>query len=389
MPVLELQDSIAAYAHAARGAGAVDLCAAVWPGAPFPFVADALRRNTGSGSDYPPAQGQAELREAIASTYGAGVTPGNVTIAPGATGAMLLALAVLARPASSVILLEPGYQLSGAIAGSLGLSVRRVAAWGPPTSEQAWRLDVEAIAAALDGNVSAIIITDPDNPTGGVLAEEDWRDLDGLVRRNGCRLIVDRVYEHYPLGAVPCPTATLLDAGAIVVSSVTKWLHAAGLRVGWVLANTGETEALAQASAVLLGGVATPMQLAVADAIGRMPPDHLVKEAETAAQSRSALVAALAAQGMYAWPTAGGLFLNVPASSLGTSNSLDAWRALLAKGIGGVPSAAFRSSGETSAEAFVRLSFARDPATLEQIRTGRVRTPTIGSQAIYRERIGT
>jgi N-succinyldiaminopimelate aminotransferase len=377
----ELRDSIVAYARAARDAGAADLCSGVWPGDAPEFVQAALRAQPRAEADYPPPQGTASLRKAVAASYPGGcLSAGNVTVAPGATGALLIALSALAPRRSEVIVIEPGYPLSGYVVEALGLQVRQVAARVPPSPAGGWNVDVEKICAAIDDRVSAVIVTDPDNPTGAVLGENDWKRLIGAARSAGCCLIVDRVYEHYPLDAMPVPTSALVAEGVIVVASVSKWLHAAGLRIGWVLSPAGFADALAQTSALLFGGVAAPLQAAVANGIDSMPSDYLVKEAAAARRSRRTLVAALAARGIETWPADGGLFLNVPATSMKAADSYGAWRALLETGIGGVPSSVFRASAEEADEAFVRLCFAREPNTLRRPEHPRPRPKISGGE---------
>jgi N-succinyldiaminopimelate aminotransferase len=363
------EDSIVAHGNLARDANAVDLCSGTWPGAPVDWVGAAATQTAGQAiAFYPDARGSSALRAAVAYHYRDGrVSPTNVTVAAGATSALLVALAAMTHPGDTVVTIEPGYTLNGFTIERMGLAIRPVPAWSAPTDVSGWRLDVARVVAAMS-RAAALVVVDPSNPTGSVLSKTDWQGLIDAARRTGCRVITDRVYEAYALDAAPVATGWLLAEGVVVLSSMTKAFHAPGLRIGWILAESALGPTLERATSLLLGGVAAPAQAIAAAALTCMPAGHLAREAERARTLHRALASALAAAGIDAWPADGGLFLCVPARALGTGDSVQAWRRLLKLGIGGVPSSAFRSSPEPESDAFVRLTFARDFETIAQVR---------------------
>jgi aspartate/methionine/tyrosine aminotransferase len=366
-------DSITAYSRAALQTGAIDLCAGVWPDDATAILAGPGGEMVGIAG-YPPPNGRDVLRSAIAAIYDdPRISPAHVTVTPGATGALFTALEAIGQPGEDVLLAEPGYTLFGYPAGALGLRIRGVPARVPPQSGAGWRLDTRRLARAVARRTRGMIICDPDNPTGALVTSAEWDDLVNTADAHGLTVIADRTYESYAPRECLVPSADLVARGVVVVSSASKSLHAAGLRVGWILANPRLADRFGRSVSLLYGGVSSPAQGAVAAALHRLGAAGLLAEAKAAQGLHTELAGILTDQGLSPWPAEGGLFLTVPAARLGTRDAEVAWQRLLARGVGGVPSTAFgRKAG---GEAFIRLTFARSPATLSAVREALSQTP--------------
>ncbi|HEX9286683.1 MAG TPA: pyridoxal phosphate-dependent aminotransferase [Thermoanaerobaculia bacterium] len=201
-----------------------------------------------SPNGYPP------LVEAIASRYG--VQPANVATAVGCSGANFLALAALIEPGDGVLLEKPGYDPLAAASTLLGATISRF----ERRFEGGYRLDPDAIAAAMTPRTRVVMLSSPHNPSGGLASSEDLRGIARLAERHGFHGIVDEVYLDLAPGEHP-PAATLSPA-FVSTNSLTKAYGLASLRCGWALASAEVTEKIRRARDVV-------------DVWGPMPSDRM------------------------------------------------------------------------------------------------------------------
>ncbi len=190
-----------------------------------------------SPNGYPP------LVEAIASRYG--VQPANVATAVGCSGANFLALAALIEPGDGVLLEKPGYDPLAAASTLLGATISRF----ERRFEEGYRLDRDAIAAAMTPRTRVVMLSSPHNPSGGLASSEDLRGIARLAERHGFHGIVDEVYLDLAPGGHP-PAATLSPA-FVSTNSLTKAYGLASLRCGWALASAEVTEKIRRARDVV------------------------------------------------------------------------------------------------------------------------------------------
>lgn len=366
----EFNDTIAGYSREVARQGVANLCSGAWTVGTPPFLRRALQEVAADdAAAYAPPNGTDELRGAIAAHYSVpgtskSICPSEVTVTPGTTGALFLAFAAFFEPGDELLVPIPTYGVSVQAARAAGLQVRQIHAWLPPTEAHGWRLQDYAIRSEITDRTAAILLCDPDNPTGAVLGADDWSRLKAIAEEYDLLLLVDRTYERFPNRKIPVSTAVLADARTVVASSFSKSFRAAGLRIGWLISHQSWSERLAEASTLLFGGVPSPVQAGVTLALASMPPAFFDEQAAHATYLADCLARSLDKIGIAAWPVDGGLFLNVPAQSLGAPSSEEAWRDLLKKGLGGVPSSAFYTGPQFKAH-FVRLSFARPRHLLE------------------------
>jgi N-succinyldiaminopimelate aminotransferase len=365
----EFDDTIARYSRVAVQRGAADLCSGAWPAGTPDFLRRALGMTAGEdAAAYPPLNGIPALRSEIARHYFTPHAPrrvehDEVTIVPGTTGAMFLAFVAFLEPGDEILIPVPSYGVSIQAAKAAGVGVVRVPAWCSPAGQRGWMLDVGMLRRAINTRTAAVLVCDPDNPTGAILDPDDWIMLKALCHEHDLLLLVDRTYERFPNRKAPVPTAALADRRTLIASSISKSLRAAGLRVGWLITDSSFQERLAEAATLLFGGVTSVTQLACAAALKDMPFGFFDRQADESATLASGLADALAHTGIMTWPVDGGLFLDIPAKSIGARCSEQAWETLLRIGIGGVPSSAFFADPSYS-EPFVRLSFARSKTLL-------------------------
>ncbi|HEY6047604.1 MAG TPA: pyridoxal phosphate-dependent aminotransferase [Sphingomicrobium sp.] len=167
---------------------------------------------------YPP------LRERIAARYGVGVD--QVVAADGTSMANFVAMAALIDPGDEVLIERPTYEPLLGAAGFLGAEIKRF----ERKAEDAFRLDIDAIEAAMSERTRLIVITNLHNPSGALADETELR----AVAELGVRVLVDEVYLD---AAVPARrSAVHLGPQFVCTNSLTKVYGLSGLRCGWIVA---------------------------------------------------------------------------------------------------------------------------------------------------------
>jgi aspartate/methionine/tyrosine aminotransferase len=170
----------------------------------------------------------APLRERIAARYGAPIA--QVVTADGTSMANFLAMAALIAPGDEVLIERPTYEPLLGAASFLGATIKRF----ERKRQDAFRLDLTAIAAMLTAATRLIVITNLHNPTGALAEEEGLRALGRLATRVGARVLVDEVY--LDAAVPPRQSAVHLGPEFVITNSLTKVYGLSGLRCGWILA---------------------------------------------------------------------------------------------------------------------------------------------------------
>ncbi len=215
---------------------------------PAPVVAVAQRALAEGRTHYTPALGLPELREAIADHYrerhGVEVPTRRIVVTPGASGALLLALAVLVDAGERVLMTDPGYPCNRHFVRL----VEGEAVTVPVTAADGFQLTPDHVAAHWDARTVAAMVATPSNPTGTVLGRETLAALAAAVEERGGRLLVDEIY-HGLAYEGELPTALGVSDELFVINSFSKYFCMTGWRLGWLVAPeayVAEVEKLAQ-----------------------------------------------------------------------------------------------------------------------------------------------
>lgn len=199
-----------------------------------PVVAAGRRALADGRTGYLPAAGLPALREAIAGhyrrRYGAEVAPGRILVTPGASGALVVALALAADPGRNVLLPEPGYPCNRNFVELVDAEPRAV----PVGADTDYQLTPALAAAAADAATAAVLVGSPGNPTGTLATAGSLAGLAALARRRGFALIVDEIYHGLHYGRDPAQ-AVVHAPDAIVVNSFSKYFGMTGWRLGWLV----------------------------------------------------------------------------------------------------------------------------------------------------------
>lgn len=141
--------------------------------------------------------GLPELRTITAeisqNLLGIETSPDNILITPGSMAGLLYSMLTLVNPGDEVILPSPYFSSYGeqvAIAGGIAVPVAMI-----EDNKTGYRLNVLKIKKAISNKTKAIVLNNPQNPTGAVFLEEDLRKLADILYQNKIYVITDEVYD--------------------------------------------------------------------------------------------------------------------------------------------------------------------------------------------------
>jgi aspartate/methionine/tyrosine aminotransferase len=171
--------------------------------------------------------GDPELQERIGARYG--VDPARIVPTCGASEAHLLLEMLLREDGGDAACESPGYEPHAGVARSLPGRVLTL----PRDSEG--RFDLEVLSRPDAARVRVVVVTDPHNPTGMKLADEDAARLFAWAEARDAHVIVDEVFREADATRQPGTWATR-SPRAWSVSSLTKGFGLGPLRLGWIIA---------------------------------------------------------------------------------------------------------------------------------------------------------
>ena len=203
--------------------------------------ADELEALLGQPLEYTQTNGTLELRERIAALH-PGATAANVLVSNGGAEANFLVCWRLVEPGDEVVVIQPTYMQVPGVAASVGAELRVV--WLEVEKGHRWRLDLDAVRAAVTPRTSCIALCNPNNPTGNRLTEDELIGLCNIAAGVGCWLFVDEIYRGAELDGHQTPSAWGRYERVLVTGGLSKAYGLPGLRVGWVVGPVAEINAL-------------------------------------------------------------------------------------------------------------------------------------------------
>jgi len=217
------------------------------PDFPTPeHIREAAKRALDEGfTGYTETAGIPELREAIAeylSRYGS-VDPDEVIVTTGAKTAIFLALASYLRPGDEVIVPEPSYYAYSQVAKYLGARPVFVPMRFEPGA--GFSLDLEAIEDAVTEKTRAVVINNPQNPTGAVYDRDQVEGLLEIARRRNLLVIADEIYDNFVYGGAGFHS--VLSAPdwrdyVVYINGFSKTFSMTGWRLGYLVARRDAVE---------------------------------------------------------------------------------------------------------------------------------------------------
>ncbi|MGH9430020.1 MAG: aminotransferase class I/II-fold pyridoxal phosphate-dependent enzyme [Terriglobia bacterium] len=202
---------------------------------------EAVTKAMWDGEDgYAPSLGMPDALEAIRSEAGRkGIRNiRSVFVTQGVTEAVDLALTALVNPGEDVLTPCPEYPLYSAVLAKLDARPNSYAL----SEAQGWEPDLEDLARKVTDKTRAIVVINPNNPTGAVYSRRTLEAIADLARRHGLLLIADEIYDKLILdGEAHLSIAALApDVPAITFNGLSKAYLVPGWRVGWGIASGPE-----------------------------------------------------------------------------------------------------------------------------------------------------
>jgi aspartate/methionine/tyrosine aminotransferase len=218
----------------------------------------------------PSPAGAAVAREAVATYYsarGSMVSPDRILLTASTSEAYSYLFKLLANPGDEVLVPRPSYPLFDFLAA---LEAARTVPYSLRYHD-GWELDAAALRAAVSDRTRAIVIVNPNNPTGSFLKAEERTALVSLCRERELTLISDEVFSDYTLGSDANRVATLAGESDVLTFCLNGLSKVAGMpqmKAGWiVLAGPEAAQAAARERLELIAdtylSVATPTQHAL------------------------------------------------------------------------------------------------------------------------------
>jgi alanine-synthesizing transaminase len=200
-----------------------------------PHMVDAVARAMRDGfNGYAPSAGIVPAREAVSAECvgrGMAMNPDRVVITSGTSEGIELALTALAGPGDDVLIPLPTYPLYTAVLAKIGAR----AVFYRTDASRGWQPDIEHVKSLLTTATRALVVIDPNNPTGATYSREARQALVDLADTHNIPLLADEVYADLAFdGPVPALAALNPDAPVITFSSLSKAYLAPGWRMGWL-----------------------------------------------------------------------------------------------------------------------------------------------------------
>ena len=208
------------------------------PDLPTPQQAlDALGRIDRKTLEYSPSEGYPFLRDKLVKYYakfGIDITPAEIIVTTGGSEALLFSFMACMDPGDEMIMVEPGYANYISFARTAGIKVKTVTS----RIEDGFALpSMEAFEKAITPRTKAILLCNPNNPTGYVYSPAELQTLKELVIKYNLFLIADEVYREFVYSGQPYQSAMTLGIpdNVILVDSVSKRYSECGIRIGMLV----------------------------------------------------------------------------------------------------------------------------------------------------------
>ncbi len=200
-----------------------------------PHLIDAVNRAMREGHNtYGPSAGILSAREAVAAEYsrnGFPVSPDRVFITAGTSEGIELTLGAVIDPGSEVLVPMPTYPLYSAVLAKLDAKTK----YYRLDPAQGWMPDLDHLRSLVTPNTRALVVIDPNNPTGAVYSTATRRALIDFAEEHGLLILADEVYGDLGFDGPVEPYGRLdPDAAIISFSSLSKAYLAPGWRTGWM-----------------------------------------------------------------------------------------------------------------------------------------------------------
>ncbi|HEY4903063.1 MAG TPA: aminotransferase class I/II-fold pyridoxal phosphate-dependent enzyme [Candidatus Sulfotelmatobacter sp.] len=321
--------------------------------------------------------GAKKLRNAIAQKTGVwqgiSVDPEKeITVCCGSTEAMISTLLAVCNTGDEVVIFEPFYENYGPDSVLSGAKPLFVKLRPPSHPNGEWTFDEKELRQAFArqtsrGQVKAIIVNTPNNPTGKVFTRPELELIRDLCVEFDVLAITDEIYEHILFDGTQHISMVSLEGmreRTVTINGMSKTYSVTGWRVGWTVAPEKITNAIRKVHDFLTVGAPAPLQEAGAVALS-MPAEYYAKLAEGYRVRRDRLIPALTSAGFKCFLPRGAYYVMTDISAFGFNNDIEFTKYLVKEiGLAAVPGSSFYRDPRDGAQQ-VRFAFCKKPETLD------------------------
>ncbi len=314
--------------------------------------------------------GAKDFREAIALKtkwyLGFDIDPETeITVTCGSTEGMIAAMMATVNPGEEVIIFEPFYENYAPDAILSDARPRYV-----PLRAPDWNFEKDELRQTFNRNTKAIIICNPNNPTGKVFSRAEMEFIANLCQEFDALCFTDEIYEHilYPkahsdIRHISMAQIDGMRERTVIVNSMSKTYSVTGWRVGYCIAPPDITNGIRKVHDFLTVGAAAPLQAAGAYALSLPESYYEGLQAEYQAR-RDLLLPVLDQAGFSTFKPDGAYYIMTDISSFGFANDVEFTKHLIREvGVACVPGSSFYSVPERGAQQ-VRFCFCKKDETL-------------------------
>ncbi len=185
---------------------------------------------------YPHSTGRKSLRKNIARFYGCSDYE-CVTVMNGGSEANYAAIWGIIEPSDRVAFMLPNYLQGWGLARAYGRQADgyRLVMKRDSRGTWKWKLDVDSLRKAVTKRTKLIVVTNPNNPTGYILTEEEMQIIIGEARRVDAWILSDEIYRGAEVDGPLTPTFFGRYDKVIVTGGLSKAFGLPGLRIGWIV----------------------------------------------------------------------------------------------------------------------------------------------------------
>src|SRR5215510_6250557 len=316
--------------------------------------------------------GSKDFRDAIARktlTYlGLEIDPETeITVTCGSTEGMIAAMMATVDPGEEVIVFEPYYENYAPDAILSDAQPRYV-----PLRAPDWSFDRDELRATFNKKTKAIIVCNPNNPTGKVFTRDEMEFIAGLCQEFDTLCFTDEIYEHilYPRDGAEIEHISMAQIDGmrertVVVNSMSKPYSVTGWRVGYCIASPEITGAVRKVHDFLTVGAAAPLQAAGAYALS-LPPEYYEHLQADYRVRRDMLLPVLEEAGFGTFVPDGAYYIMTDITAFGFSDDVEFTKHLIRDvGVACVPGSSFYSASKLGRQQ-VRFCFCKKDETLNR-----------------------
>jgi Aspartate/tyrosine/aromatic aminotransferase len=366
--IREMSREAAKYGAVNLGQGFPDFAA------PEDIKRKAMEAIADDHNQYAITWGVKSFRDAIAAKtkrfLGLEIDPENeITVTCGSTEGMIAGMLACIDEGEEVVLFEPFYENYAPDAILSNATPVHVPLY--QNADGSWYFEKDELRAAFNERTKAIIICNPNNPTGKVFTRDEMEFIAELCREFDALCFTDEIYEHilYPeenkqIEHICMATLEGMRERTVVVNSLSKTYSVTGWRVGYVIAPPDITGAVRKVHDFLTVGAANPLQHAGTYALS-LPQSYYDELREEYRRKRDFIVPVLQEVGFKCGYPEGAYYVMTDISDFGFENDVEFTKHLIREiGVAVVPGSSFYYDKNLGSQK-VRFCFCKRDETLE------------------------